>query len=120
MKKILIVDDEKEFLYLVEQMLKDAGFEAIGATSGKDALKKAQEDHPDLIMLDIMLPDIDGATVYRKLKENGITSEIPIIFISGVFSKEDAMRDKDFLHGKVFFTKPFDDKKLIDEINKLV
>ena len=120
MKKILLVDDDKDFLFLVDQNLKEAGFGVITATNGRDTLRSVREEHPDLIILDIALPDIDGETLYRKLKEDSATSEIPIIFISGVFSKEEAEKRNHFLHGKIFFPKTFDMETLLEEINKLI
>ena len=119
MKKVLLVDDEKDFLFLVKENLKDAGFEVITASSGIDALKSVGKYRPDIIVLDIALPDIDGATIYRKLKEDTATSDIPVIFMSGVFSKEEAERQNHFLHGKTFLSKIFDMEELIDLINKM-
>jgi len=119
MKRVLLVDDEKDFLFLVKENLKEAGFEVIAATNGRDALIAVEKNRPDIIVLDIALPDIDGATISRKLEEDPATSGIPIIFISGVFSRDESEKQDHFLHGKTFLPKTFDMEELIAEINKL-
>jgi CheY-like chemotaxis protein len=120
MKKILLVDDEKEFLYIVENSLKEAGFDVVTATNGRDALRSAKEQIPDLVILDIVLPDIDGETIYKKLKEDPETSRVPVIFISGVYTREDADRQSHFLYDKLFLTKPFEENELIDKIKTAI
>ena len=120
MKKILLVDDEKEFLYIVKESLKGAGFDIITATNGGEALRSVKEEGPDLVILDIVLPDIDGETIYKKMKEDPDTSRIPVIFISGVYTKEDAERQSHFLYDKIFLTKPFEENELINKIRTVI
>ncbi len=104
-KKLLIVDDIAENLAVLYKTLHD-DYEIIGANSGKDALKLAQSAAPDLILLDIMMPDINGYEVCRILKEQENTRDIPVIFITAMI--EEANEVKGFNLGAVdYITKPF-------------
>ena len=78
--KILIVDDEKNIVDLIQKNLKLEGYETIGAYSGLEAIKKVKTEKPDIVLLDIMMPDMDGYEVLQKIKEHDIG--IPIIFIN--------------------------------------
>ncbi len=103
---ILIVDDTPENLTVLRQMLKEHGYHARPALSGKIALKAAQADIPDLILLDIMMPGMDGFEVCKKLKSNADTRDIPVLFISAL--NEAADKVKGFEAGGVdYITKPF-------------
>ena len=118
MGKILIVDDQKDFLYLLGTLLKDEGFEVIAALDGEDALKKAKEEKPDFIILDVVLPDIDGVTVSRKLKESEETKDIPFAFISGLFTKEKAEEKSYRVDDSMFFAKTGSLKELAAQIKE--
>jgi diguanylate cyclase (GGDEF)-like protein len=102
---ILIVDDEASVLSVLNRFL-SGEFEIITAKTGTEALKLAQEQHPDLILLDILLPDLDGYNVIVQLKSNAETNAIPVIFITGLNSEED--EEKSFLLGASdYIIKPF-------------
>ncbi|WED20540.1 response regulator [Vibrio sp. JC009] len=103
--KILIVDDEKHNLIVLTDLLKST-YEVIATKSGKKALQAASgENPPDLILLDIMMPEMDGYEVCRRLKENEATRDIPVIFITAMNQTEDEIRGFDI--GAVdFITKP--------------
>ena len=104
--KILIVDDMPENIRMLIEILKD-DFATIPAKNGETALKKAQADPmPDLVLLDILMPDIDGYEVCKKLKENEATKDIPVIFITAISEAMDEA--KAFTLGAVdYITKPF-------------
>ena len=103
---ILIVDDTPENLSVLRQMLKEHGYSVRPALSGKIALKAAQADIPDLILLDIMMPGMDGFEVCNKLKSEDGTRDIPVLFISAL--DETADKVKGFQAGGVdYITKPF-------------
>lgn len=85
-KKILIVDDEEEVLAIMIRKLDEEGFRVFSATSGEGALQKAKEEIPDAILMDIVLPDIDGAEVVRLLQADPVLAHIPVIFLSGIVS----------------------------------
>ena len=86
--KILVVDDEKDISKLIKLALNSNGFNNVSvANDGEEALNKITNEKPNLILLDLMLPKIDGLTICRKLKENSKTSSIPIIIISAIWPK---------------------------------
>jgi putative two-component system response regulator len=93
-KKLLIVDDEPNNLQVLRQVLKDT-HQLIFATTGEKGLKAAQDHLPNLILLDIMMPDMDGYEVCRQLKTNPATSNIPVIFVTAMNEMEDEARGFD-------------------------
>jgi CheY-like chemotaxis protein len=88
-KKILAVDDEKQVLDYLSHMLTREGYIVSIAVNGKEAISLATEQKPDLIILDIVLPDIDGGDVASLLAKNPVTAQIPIIFLTGIIKKEE-------------------------------
>jgi len=80
--KILIVDDEPNNVDFLEQALEDSGYQLINATNGQEALNKIQSEQPDLILLDLNMPIMDGFTVLAKVKEDPNLRDIPVIIIS--------------------------------------
>lgn len=82
MKKILIIDDEEEALYILEKKLRANNYSVYAFTSGKDAIKLAKTDKPDLVLLDIVMPEMDGYTLANTLKQDKALRDIPIIFIT--------------------------------------
>ncbi|MDP3882665.1 MAG: response regulator [Candidatus Staskawiczbacteria bacterium] len=89
MKKILIVEDDAFLRDLINKKLSSAGFEVSEAIDGEKGLEKTKEEKPDLILLDLLLPTIDGFEVLAKLKESQDTSAIPVIVLSNLGQKED-------------------------------
>ena len=117
-KKIMIVDDEPDILFTVGQMLETSGYEVIKAVDGKDCLKKLCEVTPDLVLLDIMMPEINGWDVAAKIKENPKWNNIPIIFLT---IKGDTMSIG--MGGMVavdYITKPFDIQDLKNRVEKIL
>jgi putative two-component system response regulator len=104
--RILLVDDEPMNLHVLIEALKDS-YELLVATSGNEAIKLAgSEPQPDLILLDIMMPEMDGYEVIGKLKDNAQTKDIPVIFVSALSEAEDEAKGLGF--GAVdYITKPF-------------
>ncbi|MFK5927539.1 MAG: response regulator [Desulfuromusa sp.] len=118
-KKILIVEDDESVLKLESILLSTKGYLVYGAMTGVAALNNISADHPDLIILDIMLPELDGFEVCRRIKMNPETRHIPIIFLSA------RNTSKDISHGKQvgsdqYITKPFKSAKLMDAIKLLL
>lgn len=114
--KFLIVDDEKDISDLIEMILKSNGFTNIKkAYNGEEALVKAETDLPDIILLDLMLPIVDGLTVCRKLKSNPLTEKIPIIMITAKNEESDIVMGLE-LGANDYITKPFSAKILIARI----
>lgn len=100
-KKILIVDDEDDVRSTVGSILSNAGYEVIAASNGKDAALLARKERPNLILLDIRMPEMDGALTTDILKNDASTSDIPIIYLSGLV-KEKELEDGE---GHVFGSK---------------
>jgi len=116
--KLLIVDDEPDFIELVRYSLAREGFQLFTATSGTEALHQADSVHPDLILLDLLLPDVDGFSVYQVLRSQPSTANIPVIVISALTSPFVCGRSIE-LGAKRFFKKPVDLKALADTIHEL-
>lgn len=119
MKKILIIDDEEDIAFLLEYNLKKAGYDTITEYNGEDGYKTAIKELPDLILLDIMLPNMTGNELYVKLAKTKQTENIPIIMISA------RGEESDIISGlskgvKDYVTKPFSIKILIAKINNLL
>lgn len=93
-KKILVVDDEQDTLAALSNILKRAQYAALSVSNGEDAIELARQKHPDLILLDIMLPGIDGGSVAETLSIEPSTADIPIIFLTGILSKEEELTKK--------------------------
>lgn len=109
---VLIVDDEEQVLQLVASLLEVKGYEAITASHGEEALRIIEEKRPDAILLDIMMPGLDGATVAQRLRESPETSDIPIIFLTGLVDADEMSTRGPKIGGQFFLAKPFDSERL--------
>jgi DNA-binding response OmpR family regulator len=119
MKKILVVDDEQDILRLLEAHLKASGYEVLMAADGNDGLNKAKTEKPDLIILDLMLPFIDGIQICRMLKFDVLYKHIPIIILTAKSMKEDLELGKQ-VGADTYVTKPFDYETLLITIKGLL
>ncbi|MHB1305630.1 MAG: response regulator [Limisphaerales bacterium] len=117
--KILVVDDEPDALELVEFNLKGAGFEVVTAADGAEALKKARAHVPDLILLDLMLPEVDGLEVCKILRRDSATSAIPIIMLTAKAAEVDRILGLE-LGADDYVTKPFSPRELGLRIKNLL
>lgn len=88
-KRILVIEDDVNALRLLEYTLEQGGYQVLTATNGLEGLKKAQDEHPDLIILDIMLPGLDGYEVCQQLRRQSETAIAPILMISAKARQED-------------------------------
>jgi two-component system alkaline phosphatase synthesis response regulator PhoP len=116
--RILIVDDERDLVELIRFRLAGLGCEFIVANDGVHALSHARQFKPDLILLDILLPDLDGLSVCEILRRQPATREIPIIFISALSS--DVTKRTVAMYAEDFFTKPLDFVQLEHRIADLL
>jgi len=117
--KILVVDDEPDALELIEVNLKVAGFEVISAANGRVALDKARAAAPALILLDVMLPEVDGLEVCKNLRHDPKTSAIPIIMLTARAAELDRVLGLE-LGADDYVTKPFSPRELILRIKNLL
>lgn len=114
--RILIVDDEILNVDLLEQELEDRGYLTETAYGGREALEKVAANPPDLILLDVIMPDIDGITVCKMLKEDPVTRLIPIVIMTALNAQEDRIRGIE-AGADDFLSKPVDDRELLARIN---
>ena len=110
--RILVVDDEPDILNLLEYNLKRAGFQAILAKDGPEAIEAAKAHRPDLVLLDIMLPDMEGTEVLRRLKALEVTASIPVIMLTAKGEEVDKIVGFE-LGAEDYITKPFSPRELI-------
>ncbi len=118
-KKILVVDDEPNILKLVSFILTNNGYEAVEASSGPECLEKVRKEKPDMIVLDVMMPKMDGFEVAKKIKSNTATKDIPILMLSSKAQFEDKMKGID--SGAMdYVTKPFDKQELLEKVRECI
>lgn len=118
-KKILIVDDEPNIVLSLDYLVRKKGYTPFIARNGSEALAIAQAEIPDLILLDIMMPDIDGYEVCQTLKKDQRFNDTKIIFLSAKSKKEDIEKGLQMGADK-YFTKPFSTKQLLQEMVDLM
>ncbi|MGH2688778.1 MAG: response regulator [Actinomycetota bacterium] len=118
-KKILIVEDEKTLLKLESILLKSKGYRVVGATSGTEALALVQREKPDLVLLDVMLPGIDGFKVCAHLKGASETKDIPVVMLTARTRQEDIARGRE-VGANEYITKPFQSAQVTRVIARLL
>src|SRR6201992_2028984 len=114
---LLVVEDEPNILELLSASLRYAGFDVLTATGGSEAVQAAQRHRPDLIVLDVMLPDMDGFDVVRRLRGGG--ARIPVVFLTARGAVEDRGRGPP-LGGEDYVTKPFSLEEVIARIKAVL
>ena len=117
--KILIVDDEPEAVELLEFNMKQAGYEVLVAADGAEALKKAHLALPSLILLDLMLPEVDGLEVCKMLRRDPATANIPIVMVTAKATEIDKILGLE-LGADDYITKPFSPRELVLRVKKLL
>ena len=115
--RILVADDDPVILRLLQVNFNLEGYEVHTATRGEEALDKAREHLPDIILLDVMMPGVDGWEVCRQLKEDQATAAIPVIFLSARAQDQDRRRGYE-LGVVAYVTKPFDPGELIEVVQR--
>ena|SRR3989338_2646321 len=118
-KKILVVDDERDMVEIMTFRLKSAGYDVLSAYDGQEALEKARRDKPDLIILDLMLPKIDGYKVCGMLKFDARFKKIPIILFTARAQEVDKKTGED-MGADAYITKPFEPAAFLAKIEELL
>lgn len=116
-RKILVIEDEKDMSDITKIRLESAGFDVVCAYDGLDGIDKAKKIKPDLVLLDLFMPVMNGYEVCKKLKEINELKAIPVIFFSAGHNKKDHLEEIKNAGAADFVTKPFDLAELIDKIN---
>ena len=117
--KILVVDDEIYIVHILDFSLGMEGYEVVTALDGEQALEKVKTEKPDLIVLDIMMPKLDGYEVCKSIKSNAATQNIPVILLSAKGRNVDQKMGFD-VGADDYITKPFSPRKLVERINQLL
>jgi DNA-binding response OmpR family regulator len=119
-KRILCIEDEPEMIDLIKLILNRRGFEVVGASGGKEGLKVVREIHPDLVLLDLMMPEMDGWEVYQQMKAEESTRNIPVIIVTAKAQNIDKVLGLHIAKVDDYIAKPFGPQELIDSVEKIL
>ena len=114
---VLVVDDERHVVAVVKAMLAKKGYRVLVAGDGREALTIASQKLPDLVLLDILIPKLDGGSVAQQLRQAPETSRIPIVFLTGLVGPAELARRGPSIGGSYFLAKPFDAEQLYQAID---
>jgi twitching motility two-component system response regulator PilG len=117
--KILVVEDEESLLKLESILLSSKGYSVTGVMDGKAALEEIKKNRPDLVLLDVMLPEMDGFEVCRRIKEESATAGIPVVMLTAKKSNQDIERGRQ-VGADAYITKPFKSTRVIEVIQGLI
>jgi len=119
-KKILCIEDEDEMIDLIRLILNRRGFEIYGANGGKDGLQRIRKDHPDLVLLDLMMPEMDGWEVYQQMKADDSTKNIPVIVVTAKAQAIDKVLGLHIAKVDDYITKPFSPQELLASVDHVL
>jgi DNA-binding response OmpR family regulator len=114
-KRVLIVDDESIIVSVLQRHVSNAGYEFDTASNGQEALDKIAKEQPDLVLLDLMMPGINGFETCRRIRENEKTKKLPVLIITALRSDSDS-KDAAACGANEFIVKPIDGKKLMERL----
>jgi DNA-binding response OmpR family regulator len=117
-KHILCIEDEPEMIDLIRLILGRRGFEVSGATGGKAGLDAVRAEHPDLVLLDLMMPDMDGWEVYQQMKADESTRHIPVIVVTAKAQSIDKVLGLHIAKVDDYIAKPFSPQELLSSVEK--
>lgn len=118
-KQILCIEDEPEMIDLIRLILGRRGFQVTGAAGGKEGLEKVRQQPPDLILLDLMMPDMDGWEVYQQIKADEKTREIPVIVVTAKAQSIDKVLGLHIAKVDDYIAKPFSPQDLLNSVDKV-
>ncbi len=118
--RILCIEDEPEMIELIRLILKRAGYEVLGASSGPEGLALLQKERVDLILLDLMMPEMDGWEVYQRLKANEQTRDIPVIIVTAKAQRIDRVLGLYIVGADDYIIKPFSPKALLQSVEQIL
>ncbi len=119
-KRICIIEDEPAMVELMTLILKNRGFDVVGAIGGQDGLEMIRQDQPDLVLLDLMMPDMSGWDVYQHMKADDHMKEIPVIIVTAKAQSIDKVLGLHIAKVQDYITKPFTPNELVDSIRKVL
>jgi len=118
-KQILCIEDEPEMIDLIRLILGRRGFEVVGAAGGKEGLEKVRQEQPDLVLLDLMMPDMDGWEVYQQMKADEKTKNIPVIVVTAKAQSIDKVLGLHIAKVDDYIAKPFSPQELLNSVDKV-
>jgi DNA-binding response OmpR family regulator len=119
LKKILVVDDDPYILMSLEFLMKKNGYEVMVARNGTEALDLVEKQIPDLVLLDIMMPDVDGYEICKHIKKSAKLKHSKVVFMSAKSKEVDIQKGYD-LGASLYVTKPFSTRELVKKVNELI
>jgi len=119
-KTILCIEDEEEMIDLIRLILSRRGFEVRGANGGKEGLEIIRKEHPELVLLDLMMPDMDGWEVYQKMKADEATRNIPVIVVTAKAQSIDKVLGLHIAKVDDYISKPFSPQELLNSVDNVL
>ena len=119
-KLILCIEDEQEMIDLIRLILSRRGFDVRGANDGEEGLKVIRKEHPDLILLDLMMPDMDGWEVYQQMKADEATKNIPVIVVTARAQSIDKVLGLHIAKVDDYIAKPFSPQELLNSVDNVL
>jgi DNA-binding response OmpR family regulator len=119
-KVILCIEDEQEMIDLMRLILSRRGFEILGANGGKEGLEIIRKNHPDLVLLDLMMPEMDGWEVYQQMKADETTKDIPVIVVTAKAQSIDKVLGLHIAKVDDYIAKPFSPQELLASVDSVL
>jgi len=119
-KLILCIEDEEEMIDLIRLILTRRGFDVRGANGGKEGLEVVRRDHPDLVLLDLMMPEMDGWEVYQQMKADESTKDIPVIVVTAKAQSIDKVLGLHIAKVDDYIAKPFSPQELLNSVDNVL
>jgi DNA-binding response OmpR family regulator len=119
-KRVVCIEDEPEMIDLVRLILGRRGFHVIGANGGIEGLETVRKELPDLVLLDLMMPDMDGWEVYQQMKADEVLKEIPVVVVTAKAQSIDKVLGLHIAKVDDYITKPFGPQELLESVEKII
>lgn len=119
-KRVVCIEDEPEMIDLVRLILGRKGFHVIGANGGIEGLETVRREEPDLVLLDLMMPDMDGWEVYQQMKADEVLRDIPVVVVTAKAQSIDKVLGLHIAKVDDYITKPFGPQELLESVEKII
>jgi two-component system response regulator VicR len=119
-KRVVCIEDEPEMIDLVRLILGRKGFDVIGANGGIEGLETVRREEPDLVLLDLMMPDMDGWEVYQQMKADDTLRDIPVVVVTAKAQSIDKVLGLHIAKVDDYITKPFGPQELLESVEKII
>ena len=119
-RKVVYIEDEQEMIELVRLILVRKGYEVIGASGGREGLDMIRRELPDVVLLDLMMPDMDGWDVYQQMKADETTRQIPVIVVTAKAQNIDKVLGLHIAKVEDYISKPFSPQELVNSLERVL